>query len=294
MSQRLLGGVGALRANQVRAVKQRLVLAMAKAAQQRPDVSEHLRATTLPGPPQPGALTEALSSALLAHLTGQRPGSVDGTRLRRLVVETWARLEAPGIAVDAGLWDGLASLIADLVGNSDSGFLRTLRAESWTDETIVEELRAMVLAGWGSTTAAALSAIALGVTAPLPPFAINEVLRLYPPSFMIARVIGQQHPQLPFALGDVVLVSPWLIHRNEVGWSTPNSYEPVRWHHARPPHWFVPFGLGSRRCPAAAMARAQIAAVVEHFSATTAATEPPIATTLHLVESRSPSLVPSW
>jgi hypothetical protein len=96
-----------------------------------------------------------------------------------------------------------------------------------------------MLAGWGSTTAATPSAVALGVTAPFPQFALNEVLRL-PPSFMIARTIAEPHRALPFVVGDLVLVSPWLIHHNTLGWSDPERYDPARWRGSAGPHCFHP------------------------------------------------------
>jgi hypothetical protein len=289
-SQRLLGGVGALRGEQVREVKRELVDAIGAEARKSDQLMQHLRATAGSGPPYPARLTEALSSAMLAQLTGQRPGLVDGNRLRRLVVTTWSGLEDRNVA--GQLRDGLAEFIVGLVHGSDSTFLARLRGAGWSAERISEELRAMVLAGWGSTTAATLSALALGVDASPSRAAVDEVLRLYPPSFMIARTIVEPSPpSFPFATGDLVVLSPWQIHRDPAGWPAPLRFDPGRWRQPQRARWFLPFGLGPRRCPAAAFARAQIAATIELYAA-----EPMMLSSseLLLVESRSPALVPRW
>ncbi|GAA5023752.1 hypothetical protein GCM10025734_81220 [Kitasatospora paranensis] len=218
---------------------------------------------------------------------------MDGARLRVLVRRSWAALERPaGAAGDLGaeLRDDLLAFVAGLVVGGDSAFLRRLAADGWSSAQIAEELRAMVLAGWGSTTAAVLSAISLGVPPDAPTVAIDEALRLYPPSFMIARAVVEERAVLPFTVGDLVLVSPWLIHRHPRGWRSPDSYDPGRWAGTARPYWFLPFGIGPRRCPAARFARAQVSAALRlHRPAPC-----PRPGTLALVELRSPSLVPDW
>jgi hypothetical protein len=284
-SQRLLGGVGALRGERVREVKRELVNAMRAEATRPEQLRGHLRAADRGGSPVPEALTEMLSGAMLTQLTGRRPGTVDGARLRRLVLTAWSGLE--GRNAGGRLWDELAEFIAGLVDGSDSAFLTRLRGAGWSVGRIAEELRAMVLAGWGSTTAATLSALTLGVSPSPSKAVIDEVLRLYPPSFMIARTITEPPPAgLPFARGDLVLVSPWLIHRAPTGWSLPDRYASDRWRRQTGARWFLPFGLGPRRCPAATFAPAQIAAALELYAAE------PAGAALSLVESRSPALVP--
>ena len=294
-SQRLLGGVGVLRPDRVRNVKRQLINAMGIEARQKRSLAEHLKATMTQGPLQPGMLTEALSSSMLAQLTGQMPASVDGARLRKLVFDTWSALERTAESEGesaSGRRDELATFITELISDSDSGFLEYLRSQDWTTDRIAEELRAMVLAGWGSTTAATLSAISLGIASLEASFAIDEVLRLYPPSFMIARTIVEQHRALPFLVGNLVLASPWLIHRSVRGWPHPQAYDLARWREQTGLRWFLPFGLGPRRCPAATFARAQITTAIDIYAA--ADTVQPASSELTLVESRSPALMPHW
>jgi cytochrome P450 len=210
--------------------------------------------------------------------------------LRRLVVTTWSGLEDRDVA--GQLLDELAEFIVGLANESNSAFLTRLRGAGWSTERISEELRAMVLAGWGSTTAATLSALTLGVDASPSKAAVDEVLRLYPPSFMMARTITQPPPPgFPFAREDLVVVSPWLIHRHPAGWPAPRQFDPERWRQPPRARWFLPFGLGLSRCPAAAFARAQIATAMELYAAESMTL---LSSELSLVESRSPALVPEW
>jgi unspecific monooxygenase len=82
---------------------------------------------------------------------------------------------------------------------------------------------------------------------------IDETMRLYPSVFLIARaaaapdVIGG----LPVRKGDVILISPWLLHRHEKLWSEPDAFIPERFMPGAPqPDRFayLPFGVGPRVC----------------------------------------------
>jgi cytochrome P450 len=83
---------------------------------------------------------------------------------------------------------------------------------------------------------------------------IEETLRLYPPVPILAReamantTIGGK----PIAKGSLVLVVPWLMHRNPVLWSKPDVFEPERFLNpkAKKPnkYGYVPFSIGPRIC----------------------------------------------
>jgi len=82
---------------------------------------------------------------------------------------------------------------------------------------------------------------------------IEESLRLYPPAFLIARAAAA--PDViagrPVKKGDVVLVSPWLLHRHEKLWHDPNAFIPQRFLPGSPPpdrYAYLPFGVGPRIC----------------------------------------------
>ena len=84
--------------------------------------------------------------------------------------------------------------------------------------------------------------------------AVQEALRLYPPVWFLGReavspttVMGQ-----PVSPGDIVLTSPYVIHRHPGHWDEPDQFRPERF--LKQPsagpgsHLFMPFGLGPRNC----------------------------------------------
>jgi cytochrome P450 len=84
---------------------------------------------------------------------------------------------------------------------------------------------------------------------------VAESMRLYPPAWAIGRqakesvdIAGVSLPQ-----GAVVLLCPWVIHRDPRWWPNPEHFDPDRWRDAngnsQRPRWsYVPFGGGSRSC----------------------------------------------
>jgi len=83
---------------------------------------------------------------------------------------------------------------------------------------------------------------------------IEETLRLYPPVPILAReamadtTIGGK----PIPKGSLVMVVPWLMHRNPVLWSKPDVFYPGRFLNpkAKKPnkYGYVPFSIGPRIC----------------------------------------------
>jgi cytochrome P450 len=96
---------------------------------------------------------------------------------------------------------------------------------------------------------------------PLAEAVVREVLRLYPPAWMMTRVACTAVALGPWRLrpGDEVLSTPYLIHRDPRWWSRPDEFDPARWRTARPaPGTYLPFGSGSRYCLGAAAAMRQL------------------------------------
>ena len=104
--------------------------------------------------------------------------------------------------------------------------------------------------------------------------AVREALRLYPPVWFLGReavitttVMGQ-----PVAPGDIVLTSPYVIHRHPVHWNEPDQFRPERFlkQPAAGPgsHLFMPFGFGPRTCVGRWLALYEmslaLAALVQH------------------------------
>ncbi|HYW10980.1 MAG TPA: cytochrome P450, partial [Longimicrobium sp.] len=88
---------------------------------------------------------------------------------------------------------------------------------------------------------------------------VSEVLRLYPPAWMLGRTAER-----PVRLGDaeipggaIVSVSPYAMQRHPALWDRPSEFRPERFAPeeaaGRPRGSVLPFGAGARRCPAAAM-----------------------------------------
>ena len=88
---------------------------------------------------------------------------------------------------------------------------------------------------------------------------LQEAIRLYPPAWMIARRAIAPLELGPYrvAEGDLVMMPPYLIHRDERFWDDPERFDPDRW--ARPDvpahrYAYVPFGAGGRKCIGATFA----------------------------------------
>jgi len=150
--------------------------------------------------------------------------------------------------------------------------------EGFSDEQLGDEVATMILAGHETTATAlfwslyllaldpavqeqvAAEARSVGISGTpeverlkFTRAVIDEVMRLYPPAFLIARaargadtLAGQQvKPK------DVILIAPWLLHRHEKIWRDPNSFMPQRFLPPAPPpdrFAYLPFGAGPRVC----------------------------------------------
>jgi cytochrome P450 len=90
--------------------------------------------------------------------------------------------------------------------------------------------------------------------------AFRETLRLYPPIAFYLREAAQGSclREKPVAKGDMVVVSPWLVHRHRGLWERPDEYDPHRFGTeagaASARTAYLPFGLGERACPGSAFA----------------------------------------
>lgn len=103
----------------------------------------------------------------------------------------------------------------------------------------------------------------------------RETLRLYPPIAFYLREAGAADclRGKPVAAGDMVSVSPWLVHRHRDFWERPDEFDPGRFNtecgRASARASYLPFGLGPRACPGAAFANQEsvliLAQVVRHF-----------------------------
>jgi cytochrome P450 len=60
---------------------------------------------------------------------------------------------------------------------------------------------------------------------------LAEAMRLYPPAWLIARVVVENHEVRGFTIpqGAIVVLSPWMAHRNAIHFPEPERFEPDRW-----------------------------------------------------------------
>jgi unspecific monooxygenase len=179
---------------------------------------------------------------------------------------------------------------------------------AFTDDQLGDQVATMILAGHETTATAlfwalylltldpatqeqvateARAAMATGALdldrLPFTRAVIDETMRLYPPAFLIARAARAQDTIGGHAVGkgDVILIAPWLLHRNETRWSDPNAFMPQRFMPgSAPPDRFayLPFGVGARVCIGAHFAIVEatlaLAKIIGHYRVTLPEREP--------------------
>jgi cytochrome P450 len=183
-------------------------------------------------------------------------------------------------AAVATLHEELDTQLADSADGGDS-LLGVMRRAGLPAETIRDELIALLFAGYDSTATALTCALgllgnypdvqsrlrteleaALGDNRPTPSAlsalpvldaVVDETLRLYPPQYALFR-----EPTSPVRLqgyeidtGTIVVVSPWVLHRNPALWDDPAAFRPTRWLDESTPRSefaYIPYGAGKRHC----------------------------------------------
>jgi cytochrome P450 len=88
---------------------------------------------------------------------------------------------------------------------------------------------------------------------PLTRAVIDETLRLYPAAFVVVRrALGPDEVAgHPVKKGDIVIASPWVLHRHRRLWDDPDAFDPSRFLPGRqaPARFsYLPFGAGPRVC----------------------------------------------
>jgi cytochrome P450 len=83
---------------------------------------------------------------------------------------------------------------------------------------------------------------------------LAETIRLYPPVWSISRVVLEEHEMAGYTIpaGAIVVVSPYLVHRDPRWYPDPERFDPGRWtdeeQEKRPKFSYFPFGAGPRVC----------------------------------------------
>ena len=100
----------------------------------------------------------------------------------------------------------------------------------------------------------------------------REAMRLYPPVAFLARdcPAGDRLGKKDIPPGSVVMVSPWLSHRQAERWSEPHAFDPDRFGcpegKAAMAGGYFPFSVGPRVCPGAAFALQEAVLVLAMLS----------------------------
>ena len=106
---------------------------------------------------------------------------------------------------------------------------------------------------------------------------LDETLRLYPPSYVLARSAIEPTTlgDLSIGAGTTVLYSPYTLHRDPRFWSAPEAFRPERFApdgeaSAVPRYAYLPFGAGPRRCIGENLAQLElvfaVARVLQRFT----------------------------
>lgn len=83
---------------------------------------------------------------------------------------------------------------------------------------------------------------------------VTESMRLYPPAWIIGRRAREPYEIAGYTLAErtVIVMSPYLLHRDARFFPEPDRFAPSRWtadfKASLPPFAYFPFGGGSRRC----------------------------------------------
>lgn len=97
---------------------------------------------------------------------------------------------------------------------------------------------------------------------------MHEVLRLYPPAYIIARtsIEPSQIGGYDFPAGVTMLISQWVMHRDSRFYDDPDAFRPERWLNGLadklPAGAYFPFGDGPRRCIGQGFAMLEAAIVI--------------------------------
>ena len=119
-----------------------------------------------------------------------------------------------------------------------------------------QEVRQEIMTAWGDREPYYGDTRALSLTHDV----FRETLRLYPPIPFYQRQAAKHGclREKPVGEGALVVVSPWIVHRQRELWLTPDAFEPKRFcteaGRASAKTAYLPFGLGPRACPGAAFA----------------------------------------
>lgn len=148
-----------------------------------------------------------------------------------------------------------------------------------TKQQIRDEIATFIVAGHETVASALTWAWHLLVTNPTElqklknepsraQLVFDESLRLYPPAWVITRrtLTDLVVDEVLIPVDSLVIVSPWLVHRNPKAWENPNAFMPDRFQGGAPQLGYLPFGAGARLCIGKEMARLEGSQILAHIA----------------------------
>lgn len=91
-----------------------------------------------------------------------------------------------------------------------------------------------------------------GADSPYARAVVDETLRLYPSAWVLTRraTVDERIVGVPVPAGSLVVLSPYVLHRDAAAWADPARFDPDRFAGADRPAAgsYVPFGAGPRQC----------------------------------------------
>lgn len=228
----------------------------------RPGVLDLLAAATrmpwLPDPSRAGF--KRRWRGMVDGFIAERRGRADDPARPRDVLDLLLAARDPdtGKGLDgAEVRDQVSTMIA-------AGFETTAMALYWTFyllgcvPEVQERVRAEASALPDMPDAAALERL------PYTRAVLQESMRLYPPAHTFSRMAAgpDRLGDVPVSPGQIVFVSPWVLHRHRSLWQQPELFRPERFLPGSPeagrPFTWLPFGGGPRICIGMAFAMSEM------------------------------------
>jgi cytochrome P450 len=193
------------------------------------------------------AMLAELNAALFAIIDARRdrpgPGDLLDTLMAARDAETGAALSRQDLR------DEVMTLF--LAGHETTALSLIWGLDRLAREPAAAEALAGALAGAGLPPTAAASRGSALVSQ-----TYDEILRLYPPAFAVARMATAPDRVGPLAIrpGDRIQIAIFMLHRSARWWTDPAAFRPARFAE-KAPEAFMPFGAGPRLCIGLAFAR---------------------------------------
>lgn len=208
------------------------------------------------GIPTPGnlrlrAAIRALDAAVAQLLAERRVDRPESPTMLDLIVDAYGF--RPGAVVPKQVRDEIVTFIV-------AGHETVASGLTWALHLLMSDAASwQVLA-----TADHVNATALARSA------FEESLRLFPPAWLITRrtIAGDELGTVSVPAGSLLIMSPWVVHRDSRWWSNPDAFDIGRFliPDAVPRTAYFPFGAGARMCIGRDMALLEGAVVLQRLA----------------------------